>query len=449
MRQRRQEYRRSATHRPVRPELGQCRTGGHLRAAEEGGKEGRLVLGPLEQAFGFLDFAKAAEGHGLGALHLQGPQRTGPPQLPHGGGGIRPEEVLPVHADERPAGEALCAVLEGQGETEANLKEVAGRVLPHHLHRTGGIRSAQVLEAQLQRVSGALAGATDGGWVPWVRALVHQHRIHHHPQLVLQALTLIGGEGVEGAGEEVHARRPLGQRRGRRVRRRRRQRDARVQGLRRLRIRKAEVREPRVAKPVGQLLELAGERPAGGLEQPAQPERIGGHEVQEKGPQGGLVRGLLGQEFHPVAAVGGVQRQPLHVEVRLLLQVVDGGVCPQQRLDELQVEPRHLRAKAVGIRAAGGSNPAQEGLVVQPVCFPRPQVDEGLELSGGGQLDNVRGVRQADGLDVQVERLRREALDELPSLGRRNERLEALLGLEPLQLPEQKLLRFLGVLPVA
>jgi hypothetical protein len=111
------------------------------------------------------------------------------------------------------------------------------------------------------------------------------------------------------------------------------------------------------------------------------------------------------------------------VEVRLLFHVVDDGVGPQKRLDKLQVESRHLRPEGLAILSSRCPNPAEEGVVVQTVCFPCRQVDEGLKLSRRRELHDVGGVAEPNRNNVEVQLLRRNGTDEGARGRRGDERL--------------------------
>jgi hypothetical protein len=73
--------------------------------------------------------------------------------------------------------------------------------LAHHVHGAGGTSAGEVFESELQRVPRSLTGAADGCRVSGVGTSVHQHRIHHCPELVFEGFALVHAERLEGTGE--------------------------------------------------------------------------------------------------------------------------------------------------------------------------------------------------------------------------------------------------------
>ncbi|EAU64097.1 conserved hypothetical protein [Stigmatella aurantiaca DW4/3-1] len=410
-------------------------------------EEGHLGLRPGQQRLAGGNLSEGAERHRLRPGDAQRAARTLEAQRLKGRGLLREDHQRLIHAGLGPLGQSVRPELQGQGQREAGLEDAPQRRVAHQLRGEGRLGPAQVLQPERQVVAHHLSDRAHRLQISRIRQLRHQGRVGHPAQLVLEVLPLQLGQASQGGVQVVHPflggnerRRPTPGGRGARV-------HAAEEAGRLVERGKAQILEPRGAETVGGLLQLAGDFPARGLQQTHRLEGVLGDQVVEDRPQRRLLH-ALDLELDEVAPLGRLHRHAGRMDVRVLLQVMDVGELAQQVLQHLEVHPVQLAQELLGRIAPRGPQPGEHPVHIDAIPLPGPQIHEGPELRGRGELNELGGIRQPHLLNGGEEQLRRERPHQGLRLGGLDEGIQPLAGRElgelPAQLPEGEL-RILAV----
>ncbi len=186
-----------------------------------------------------------------------------------------------------------------------------------------------------------------------------------------------------------------------------------------------------------------------GLEEAHRLEGVVRDEIVEERAHGGQLRPLHALELHEVAPLGRLQRHALHMDVRVLLQVVEEGELAQEHLQHLDVHLAQLLEELRGVVPARGAQPGEHLVRRELVLLPPAQVHEGAELLGRGELDELGRVRQSHLRDGEVQVLRGQRAHQLPRAAPFEDGLEPLPDGKGRELPTHEAQRVLGVTAVA
>jgi hypothetical protein len=113
---------------------------------------------------------------------------------------------------------------------------------------------------------------------------------------------------------------------------------------------------------------------------------------------------------------------------------VDEERVAEDEVEQLRVERGELarpagRGLRVGMGAGPGGAEPGEGLARrEPLGGPGAEIEEGLELLGGGELGEDRCVAEADLADGEVELVRRQRAHERRGVARPEDHVDPLLA---------------------
>jgi hypothetical protein len=130
-------------------------------------------------------------------------------------------------------------------------------------------------------------------------------------------------------------------------------------------------------------------------------------------------------ELDQIAALGRFVGRADRLRVRILLEVPDVEGALEQQLDQLEVEPRQLLAQSlVVVVGRRRPQPDQRGRHLEGVVLPGVEVDEGAELRGAGEVDQLDRVVEPHFLDREVDLLGRQRRHDRVAVGRGNHQVE-------------------------